>query len=501
MVCHVSSDESSETRERDHLTAARRLGSGTALTWVAWVAARALALVTLVLLTQALPAEDLGALLAALAAGLLGATLATGGLPDATTRNAIRGAGSGFGRGDVNHALIRFAAACPAILALVLAIVSRQAGALDWSVFAASTLLAVTQGGTSIVASIYRARGQAGMYALVTNLFTSIGRTGVAILALATGAGASIVLWAFVLLNVAVIVQAWGGAVSGLAPTTSSAHGTASLQLGGAVWSLLQNLDLVVVGLVVGASAAGVYGAALRLAEFTLLLLIAMTVLYLPEAVKLAIAGRREALVLFYRTSSRWCALISLLTAGTCFIVAPDLAQLLLPNHASSATTVLRILLPGYALHGAMGLAYATSVALGGDRTVRRAAVVAIPFLVVITVLSTELWGLPGAAAATLAGYVVLTIAWVLWTRDLLGALPFDRLYVRAVATCIVSWLSAGLAAYVTRGEAPLSTLLVTCLVAVLTWLPLVRFGGALSARELRALGRLRPGRIRVSRA
>jgi O-antigen/teichoic acid export membrane protein len=497
----VSGAESDEANTGGYASAAGRLGKGAALTWLAWVAARALALVTLVLLTRALSAEDLGALLAALAAGLLGATLATGGLPDATTRSAISEAESGFGRGDINRALIRFAAVCPAVLGLVFAIVSRKAGELDWSLLASSSLLAVTQGGTSIIASVFRARGQAGRYALVTNLVASIGRTGVAIVALGTGLSASLVLWTFVLVNCGVIVGAWGGAVRDLPSTTSSAVGAASLHLGGAVWSLLQNLDVVVVGLVVGASGAGTYGAALRLAEFTLLLLIAMSVLYLPEAAKLVVADSRQALVMLYRTSSRWSALLTLLIAGTGFIVAPDVAQLLLPEQASTATAVMRVLLPGYALHGALGLAYGTSVALGAYRTISQTALVAIPLLVVLTVAFTELWGLRGAAAATLSGYVTLTIWWVLRARELLGALPFDRLFARSVVACIISWAISGIAAYLTRAESPLTSLIATAAVALISWLVVVRLAGALSAPELRALARLGGRGLRFSRA
>jgi O-antigen/teichoic acid export membrane protein len=492
--------EPDDAQHHAYASAARRLGQGTAVTWFAWVAARSLALATLVLLTQALPTEDLGALLAALAAGVLGAMLATGGLPDATTRSAVSDEGSGFGRGDINQALIRFGIACPAILALVFAIVSGRQGDLDWSVLASSSLLAVTQGGTLILASIFRARGQAGRYAVVTNLITSVGRTGVAIVALAVGLSASVVLWAFVVLNAAVIVGTWGVAVAGLPATTSAATGATSMHLGGAVWSLLQNLDVVVVGLVVGATGAGTYGTCVRLAELTVLLITAMGVLYLPEAARLAVAGSREALVLLYRTSSRWCALLTLLVAGTGFIVAPDVAQLLLPAHASTATTVLRVLLPGYAIHGTLGLAYPTAVALGSYRAVAGTALAAIPALIALTVACVELWDLTGAATATMLGYSVLTVWWLIHVRDLLGVLPFDRLFARSVAACVISWAAAGLAAYLMRGDGPLTTLIVTSLVAFAAWAAALRVAGGLSAPELRALARLGSG-LRFSRA
>lgn len=497
----MSRPEPDERQPATYAGAASRLGRGTAITWLAWLAARALALATLVLLTQTLSADDLGALLAALAAGVLGATLATGGLPDATTRSASLEAETGFGRGDVRRALVRFAVTCPAIVALVFAIVAQRDGGLDWSLLASSSLLAVTQGGTAIVASIFRARGQAGRYALVTSLIMSVGRTGVAVAALATGAGAGVVLWAFVLVNVGVIAAAWESALRGLPATTSSDTGTAALHLGGAVWSLLQNLDVVVVGLVVGVGGAGTYGVALRLAEFALVILVAVGVLYLPEAVRLAHGRHRRELVQLYRTSSRWCVLIALPIGGVGFIVAPDLAEVLMPDHAESATTVLRILLPAYALQGALGLAYPTAVALGADRAIRLTALWAVPALLAVTVAFTELWGLAGAATATLLAFSALTVWWVLEVRGLLGALPFDALFGRALASCLVSWVGAAIGTLATRGQAPLVSLAVGVLAGVVSWLVLVRFAGALSGPELRTLARMGQRGFRLSRA
>ena len=56
------------------------------------------------------------------------------------------------------------------------------------------------------------------------------------------------------------------------------------MQLGGVVWSLMGNLDVVVVDGVLGAPhAAGRYGAALRLAEVGIQFLIALSVIYLPR--------------------------------------------------------------------------------------------------------------------------------------------------------------------------------------------------------------------------
>jgi O-antigen/teichoic acid export membrane protein len=481
------------------LEAAARIGRGTAVTWLLWIAARALALVTLLLLARALPKEDLGSLFAALATGVLGATLAMGGLPDATTRRAASASGTAtFGLGDVRKALYRFGATLPLIFVLLVVIAFRAPGSTDVPLVIASLLLALTQGATTIVASVFRARGQAARFAMVTAFIVSAGRAAIAGAALTFDAGAGLVLWTFVALNLALIVGTWRPALRGLPKSSSQAGSDASLHLGGAVWSVLGNLDVVVVGVVVGAEAAGTYGAALRLSEFSYQFLLALSVLHLPEATRLAVAGRRDALGSLYRTTTKWCALVTLLIAGIGFIAAPSLAAILFPDDVSTTTTLIRILLMGYGISGALGLTYNTLMAVGADRVIRRAAIVALPAIVLVTVALTQAFGVVGAACATFSAYVVLSVCWALLVATTVRVTPFDRLYVRAILVCVLSWGVALVVAGLT-GSAPAAVSLVaTGAAGFATWSAALWLGSVLSAGELELIGR---ARARLSRA
>ena len=98
-------------------------------------------------------------------------------------------------------------------------------------------------------------------------------------------------LWAFALLNAAVAVADLAARRRGPARHESSTSGVGALQLGGVVWSLLGNLDVVIVGLVLGAGAAGTYSVALRVAEFSAQFLVAISLFFLPEATRLAVSG------------------------------------------------------------------------------------------------------------------------------------------------------------------------------------------------------------------
>ena len=487
--------------ERLHVAAAARVGAGTAITWFAWIAARALALVTLILLARTLPGDELGALLAAIAAGLLGATLATGGLPDATARAAVSPDGGTFGRGDLWDAFLRFAATLPFVIVLLLLIADGDEG-LDWGLLTASVLLALTQGGTTILAAVFRARGQAGRFALVTGLVVAVGRAAVAGVAFGVDAGADFVLWSFVAINVLLIAATWSAAARDLPATRSHDEGATALHLGGAVWALLAHLDIVVVGVVLGADAAGVYGATLRLAEFSYQFVIAVSVLYLPEAVKLVAAGETSALAALYRTSSRWSALISLLVAGAGFVAAPWLAEVLFPDDAAISARILRILFVAYAVYGALGLGYLTSVALGSFRQITRSALVALPAIVAATVVGAELWGLTGAACVTASGYILFN-AWWLWLteRTTLHALPFDERYGRVLLASGIALLGAELVALVLDDAAPLVALPILGAVSLGLWAAAVMASGALSPGEVRRLRRmLQRGRTAATR-
>jgi O-antigen/teichoic acid export membrane protein len=476
--------------------AGRRVGRSTAVNWTAWILARALALATLLMLARSLGAGELGALLAALAAGLLGAALATGGLADATARQAAAaGDEAGFGRGDVVRAMRRFALVLPLVLAAVIVITTRSSDDIGGSGAVAAVLLAASQGATAIAASVFRARNQPGRFALATNLAGSAGRAVIALLALLGDLSGESVLWAFALLNIAVAAFTWRYAVRGLPPTSTSASGMGALHLGGVVWGLLGNLDVVVVGLLLGAGPAGTYTVSLRVAEFSGQFLVAISLFLLPEATRLAVGGQRAALLALYRAANRWSAFTTLLAAGIGFICAPEIARIVFPDDPATTTTLLRILFAGYAVQGALGVSYAILSALGAYGAIWSSSIVALPLLVFGTVAMTEAWELTGAACATLVAFVCLNAWWTLRTAMELEAAPFDGRYLRSVAACAAGWGVAGLADMLLVGAGPVATLAAAGAAGLSTGAVALVLLRALSSTERALLLRARRGR------
>jgi O-antigen/teichoic acid export membrane protein len=480
---------------------AARVGRGTAVNWLAWILARALALATLLMLARSLGVDELGALLAALAAGVLGAAHATGGLADATARQAAAaGQESDFGRGDLVRGVRRFAAVLPLVLAVVIAITARSSDDFGASELVASSLLAITQGTITISAAVFRARNQPARFAIATNLAASAGRAVIALLALLVALSGAAVLWAFALLNLAVAVITWLQAVDGLPSTSTSMKGVGALQLGGVVWSLLGNLDVVTVGLLLGAGKAGTYSVALRVAEFSAQFVIAISLFFLPEATRLAVAGERDRLVGLYRSACRWSALTTLLAAGIGFVTAPEIAQIVLPDHADTVTTLLRILFAGYAVQGALGVSYATLAAAGAYRAIWTSSVVMLPLLVAATVVLTQVWGLPGAASSTLIGYVALNVWWTERAIAELGASPIDARYVRGVAACAIGCGAAGLVALLTGDVPAVASFGAAAVAGLAAAVPALLLLRAFTPGETAALRRLLGGRGRSGR-
>ena len=480
---------------------AARVGRGTAVNWMAWILARALALATLLMLARSLGVDELGALLSALAAGVLGAALATGGLADATARQAAAaGHETEFGRGDLMRGIRRFGAVLPLVLAVVIVITARSSEDFGASELIASSLLAITQGAITISAAVFRARNQPGRFALATNLASSAGRAVIALLALVVALSGEAVLWGFALLNAAVAIVTWSQAVAGLPKTSTTMKGVGALQLGGVVWSLLGNLDVVTVGLLLGAGRAGTYSVALRVAEFSAQFVIAISLFFLPEATRLAVQGHREQLIALYRSACRWSALTTLLAAGIGFVTAPQIAEIVLPDKAGTITTLLRILFGGYAVQGALGVSYATLSAAGAYRAIWVSSIVTLPVLVTATVVLTQIWGLTGAASSTLIGYVGLNIWWTERTISVLGASPIDARYVRGVGACAIGWAAAALVASVAGDAAAVAAFAASAAAGLAAAGPALLLLRALTPGEIAALRRLARRRGRAGR-
>ena len=313
-----------------------------------------------------------------------------------------------------------------------------------------------------------------------------------ALVALLLGADAAVVLWTFVALNAGLIGLTWRSAMRGLPPGSSEPEGYGAMQLGGVVWSLMGNLDVVVVGVVLGAADAGTYGASLRIAEVAVQFFVALSVLYLPEATRLVITGRVDALGALYRTTGRWSTVVALLAAGIGFICAPALGRIIFPDDPSVTTAVLRVLFVGYALHGALGQTYSTLLALGAYRDVRRTSVVTLPLLLVGTVGLTWAFGPVGAAVSTCLAYAFTGTWWALLVHRRIGGGPFDALYGRALAACAASWVVAAVVWHVTSGVGAVASLVATSVAAAIAWLVALPLAGALAPGERVAAQRLR---------
>ena len=346
-------------------------------------------------------------------------------------------------------------------------------------------------GATTIAASVFRARNQPGRFALATNLAASAGRAAIAALALGIDLSGGSVLWAFALLNTLVAAITWRHATRDLLDTATEASGLGALQLGGVLWSLLGNLDVVIVGLLLGAGPAGTYSVSLRVAEFSAQFVVAISLFFLPEATRLALTGAREALVSLYRTACRWSALTTLLAAGIGFITAPEIARIVFPDEQETTTTLLRILFAGYGVQGALGVSYATLAAIGAWDALWRSSLVGLPLLVAGTLVLTGVFELTGAALATLLAYVVLNVWWTWQTVVALGASPFDARYARALLACAAGWLAAGgLDALLGQaGAGPVLTVAVTGLAGLVAGRPRTAGAGRAQSGRARAGG------------
>jgi O-antigen/teichoic acid export membrane protein len=158
-----------------------------------------------------------------------------------------------------------------------------------------------------------------------------------------------------------------------------------------------------------------------------------------PRLSQLVAAGDDEELKSLYHLSSQALSVLVFPAAAVLIFFAPEVLLVWTgnPEVVRNASFVVRLLVSGTALHAALHLPYALQLAHGWTRlsliTNGAAAIALVPFIVI----STRLYGAPGAAAAwVILNFCCLTISihimhkrlllteeWTWYTRDILRPL------------------------------------------------------------------------------
>ena len=173
---------------------------------------------------------------------------------------------------------------------------------------------------------------------------------------------------------------------------------------------LLNRLDILMLGAMVGTEASGIYTAVTRLAELTAFGLMAVNAFIAPRVAELFRAGKHAELQQLITWSARGIAVVTLLGAST-FALFGEFALGLFGSDFRHGYGALMLLLLGQLVNGLCGSVGLILTMTGHER---RAAWIMCWSAVLNAVLNAVLipmWGMVGAAAAT----AVTLVIWNVW--------------------------------------------------------------------------------------
>lgn len=179
---------------------------------------------------------------------------------------------------------------------------------------------------------------------------------------------------------------------------------------------LRMNGDPVIVGLLLGPADLGVYMAAVRTATLVSFALTITSVVAQPSLSALHARQDPQALKSFFQVTRRWTFLTSLLGALFLTLTGRFILSMFGPEYLAAYPALL-ILLAGHVLASAFGPV--TSLLIMSDRQNVAAAVLVCAMLgnAILTVLLGKLFGIAGAALASVISLVAAQIGLGLATR------------------------------------------------------------------------------------
>jgi O-antigen/teichoic acid export membrane protein len=196
-----------------------------------------------------------------------------------------------------------------------------------------------------------------------------------------------------------------------------------SLMAAGLLGLLQLNLDILMLGALAGAEAAGPYHAAARLAQLAALPLVAANLVLAGALAAAHAAGDRARL---QGLLTRWARICSGAAAGVLVLalIAGGPALALFGPDFPAAQTALVVLAAGQLVNVACGSVALVLSVTGHERAVLRGMALGASANLVLNALMIPLWGVTGAALATALATALWNLALVGCVRRHLGVVP-----------------------------------------------------------------------------
>ena len=344
---------------------------------------------------------------------------------------------------------------------------------------------------STVALAVTRGLGGIRPYVLIGSIGLPGFRVAGVAVALALGAGAVTVgiTWLGVLALITVLALVWAQRSVRAFPSSSSAPGRdltgriTRFSLPRAASSVVEQAllwqDVLIVGLLVGPAAAGVYAVVTRLVQAGFIPSTSMRIVVSPEFSRMVHQDRRAELTEFYTRTAQWIVLMS----APMFLVFGILGQPILsifgPGFEQGYTALIVASLGGLLWSSAGNVQSLLLMAGGSGRAAMNKAVVLVVSLSLLFTL-VPMWGIVGAATAWTLSMTLDAVLALIQVRRMIGVTMGAKAIMSAVGCSVVCTAVPAVAARLLLGDTyaalAVGTISAGCVLAVTLFVSRKRF-------------------------
>lgn len=213
--------------------------------------------------------------------------------------------------------------------------------------------------------------------------------------------------------------------------------------------TLMTSLDVLMIGLFLESTMVGFYRSVQPLKQITHFVLQSFVFLFLPLATEFYARDEIDELGDFYRVSSKWIAVLTLPPVLVFSLFSGDLIRTILSPEYLPGSLALSVLTAGLYFNALVGPNGAMLKAVGRPRVEMYAATLGVTVNLALNVLLIPIFGIVGAAFATVLGYLAFNVVEVVAIYRIVGTHPFSAnslqpIAVTALVGVFVAWVVGG---------------------------------------------------------
>jgi O-antigen/teichoic acid export membrane protein len=196
--------------------------------------------------------------------------------------------------------------------------------------------------------------------------------------------------------------------------------------------------DTLMLGYFKTSDIVGIYNSAIPLAQLIPIALASMGFIYVPIASQLYSQGLTSEMKRTYQVLTKWIFSVSLPLFLLLFLFPETILNFFFGASYVQAALALRILSLGFILHTFFGANGMTLLVMGKTGLMAVVALLAAGLNVILNIILIPLWGITGAAIASLVSYFAANVFCSVKLYQLSKIHPFTRNYLKPVIACLV---------------------------------------------------------------